>query len=351
MQQVTKTKANDVFFLGAGFSKAIDSNYETLDGLSDKIITQISQKEGANREHLLKEIPKVYKENIELFLTYLYSNLPYKTGVQISLDEALYKETTNYIADHFLSKTYNNILLENNQVLNNLLRYIVNNKVTCITLNYDLLLEKLLNDSQKPLNKSIDFENLYNLPLRELTPKGSFRVVEEGSLDSIVRKDLPEIIKLHGSINWGSVGLTANDIVYYIADDDEDYKKSSLQTFIVPPVLDKTQLYLNHVLRTAWQRAFNSLKDADNIYIYGFSLPFTDLSVRFLFQSALIYNCKKPNIYVINTANAVDSSDVKNYCKERYLEVFNDYNINFDFCCSNSMENFVNEVIMPKMEG
>ena len=341
---------NDVFFLGSGFSKAIDSDYETLDGLSNTIINKIIQNDGANREHLSKGIPDVYKENIELFLTYLYSNLPYETGVELSLDEALYKETTNYIAEHFHSKTYSNTILENNQALNNLLLYIINNKVTCITLNYDLLLEKLLKDSQQPFRKTIDFENLYNLPLRELTPRGSFRVVEEGSLDDISRKDLPEIIKLHGSINWGSVGLTANDIVYYIADDDEDYKKSSLQTFIVPPVLDKTQLYMNHVIRTAWQRAFNSLKNAENIYIYGFSLPFTDLSVRFLFQSALIKNDKKPSIYVINTANAIEPSDIKNYCKDRYCEVFKGYNLKFNYCCDNSLEKFVNEIIVPKLE-
>ena len=81
---------NDVFFLGAGFSKAIDNNYPTLKDLTLEINRNyVAEKESVTK-HLHDEISKFYKDDIEKLLTFLYSNLPYKSEVQVSSDEALY---------------------------------------------------------------------------------------------------------------------------------------------------------------------------------------------------------------------------------------------------------------------
>ena len=123
---------------------------------------------------------------------------------------------------------------------------------------------------QVPVQYWVDFDSLYNAPLSLLTASGRIKIHYFGNPDSMNRNELPDIIKLHGSLNWGVVSNNS-DTVYYVAEDDEEYKKSHLQTYIIPPVLDKTNSYSNHVIKAIWKRAFEKLSNADNIYIYGFS--------------------------------------------------------------------------------
>ncbi|HED6595095.1 hypothetical protein [Campylobacter coli] len=60
-----------------------------------------------------------------------------------------------------------------------------------------------------------------------------------------------------------------------------------MQQLIIPPILDKTSNY-NHIeMQSLWRKVFKAIQKAKNIYIYGFSFPITDLSVVYLFKSAL----------------------------------------------------------------
>ena len=333
---------NDVFFLGAGFSKAIDNNYPTLKDLTLEINRNyVAEKESVTK-HLHDEISKFYKDDIEKLLTFLYSNLPYKSEVQVSSDEALYKDITNKIANYFNRKMQQTNIQECLNKTQSLIEYILRSRCTCITLNYDTLLEMLLHTYALQRYRSIEFNNLYNAPLTDLTAQGGLSFFAVEGPEPIPRKELPDIIKLHGSLNWGTIS-NSSDMVYYIDENEEEYKKSHLLTYIVPPVLDKTHSYSNHVIKAIWRRAFEKLKDADNIYIYGFSFPPTDLSIIFLFQSALSNNYKTPNIYVINTLEA------KNSIISRYQEIFKGYDVNFNYCCDNSLELFIENIIKPKL--
>ena len=103
-----------------------------------------------------------------------------------------------------------------------------------------------------------------------------------------------------------------------------------MQTYIIPPVLDKTNFYSNHILKAIWQRAHNKLSNAENIYIFGFSFPETDYSIKFLFQSALKNN-KTCNVYVINVEN--DLTELKKH----YEKIFGPGKCNFD-CCKNDQQ-------------
>ncbi|HDZ5157561.1 TPA: hypothetical protein RTH57_001715, partial [Campylobacter jejuni] len=71
---------------------------------------------------------------------------------------------------------------------------------------------------------------------------------------------------------------------------------------------------------------------AKNIYIYGFSFPLTDLSVVYLFKSALHLNKQDYKIYVINTESNIEDK------KKRYNEIFGEGKCNFSFCCSDNLE-------------
>ena len=321
--------SRNVFFFGAGFSKAINAAYPTLKELTTKLCKIYDEEISFVADYWRNEINDMYKSNIETLLTYLSSTLPYKTPVQMSTDNALYKDITSRIAIYFnneLQTSKNDNCLPE---VNKLMQFILDDKSICITLNYDVLLEKYLNNCALTRAKQIDFSNLYNAPLTELNPTGNISFYDINDPEPIPRDSLPDIIKLHGSINWG---ITADNssIVYYIKNGDEDYRKSHLQTYIIPPVLDKTNFYSNHILKAIWQRAHNKLSNAENIYIFGFSFPETDYSIKFLFQSALKNN-KTCNVYVINVEN--DLTELKKH----YEKIFGPGKCNFD-CCKNDQQ-------------
>lgn len=338
-------KKDCVFFLGAGFSKAISDSYPDLKNLTKEITSEFATEENPIALHYNKDIPNEYKDNIEVLLTYLSSNLPYKTDVQVSLDEALYKDLTKKIANKFNSmpSKFQNFLVPCNHIIH----YIWENSCPCITLNYDLLLESLIYRSYEAYNKAVaqgGFINFYHYPINNPYKNTALEFVKLDFLNvnpagKIHPKSMPNIIKLHGSINWFLTDYNTSGIVQY----EEEYKNSLLSPYIIPPVLDKTKLYENLTLKKCWNQAFEAIKNARKIFIYGFSFPQTDLAIKFLFQSALKLNSNNPKIYVINTEDLI-IEDSEYYAKNRYENIFKGYDLDFKYCCKDSLKLFNEEL-------
>lgn len=324
--------SSDVFFFGSGFSKSLINNYPTLNELSNYIKSKFQYEKESVQKHFVHEVPSKFHDNIETLLTYLSSNLPYKTPVQVSADEALYKDITSKLAKYFkqLRTDYN--IDANEPYIKQFAQYILENKCPCITLNYDLMLEDILhkNTSTEYQESNDNFSVFYKMPiinLKNRVPDGYGRLA--GTKTDINRINMPEIIKLHGSINWLYSGLSMSDPVYSETGDEDDYLKSGLINFIVPPVLDKQSQYNNVIIKSLWTKAFNAIEKARNIYIYGFSFPQTDYSIRFLFQSALRNN-PYYKIYVVNIDSNLEA------LKSHYIEIFGEHNCNFDCCVGNN---------------
>lgn len=324
--------SSDVFFFGSGFSKSLINNYPTLNELSNYIKSKFQYEKESVQKHFVHEVPSKFHDNIETLLTYLSSNLPYKTPVQVSADEALYKDITSKLAKYFkqLRSDYN--IDANEPYIKQFAQYILGNKCPCITLNYDLMLEDILhkNTSTEYQESNDNFSVFYKMPiinLKNRVPDGYGRLA--GTKTDINRINMPEIIKLHGSINWLYSGLSMSDPVYSETGDEDDYLKSGLINFIVPPVLDKQSQYNNVIIKSLWTKAFNAIEKARNIYIYGFSFPQTDYSIRFLFQSALRNN-PYYKIYVVNIDSNLEA------LKSHYIEIFGEHNCNFDCCVGNN---------------
>lgn len=345
--------SNDIFFLGAGFSKAIDNTFPTLSELSQVIKENLNTEKESVGVHYRDEIPYQYKDNIETLLTFLSSKLPYKTDVQVLADEALYKDIARQITTYFENKKID----RHNDLIYSLGEFIVKEKITSISLNYDILLEEIIlnylnkksTDTGQIAKRSWFYDRFYNIPITNLRNRVSgnhYRADMSGDPPIF-----PKILKLHGSINWLYTGNGYNEPVYckdFTYNESKlDYLKEGLSPMIIPPVLDKSKVYNHIILESLWKQAFEKIKNAKNIYVYGFSFPPTDLSIRFLFQSALSNNCNVPNIYIINTADARNPKSPY-YLEDRFKEIFKGYNINFDFCCENSLEKFVNTVIKSK---
>ena len=89
-----------------------------------------------------------------------------------------------------------------------------------------------------------------------------------------------------------------------------------------------------------WKQAEQLLREADEIYIIGFSFPQTDLAVKYLFQSAL--RNRNPKVYVVNTASLLDLEPL-------YEQVFKLSNLNYDYTEKpDAVERFIKEIILTE---
>lgn len=303
---------NNVFFLGAGFSRAICPDYPLLEDLSKIIREKFEFGKESIQHHFINEIPQILKYNVEELLTFLSSDMPWKSELQKSVNKALYIDITQKIVEYLKSQPAENALEQTN-----LKEYLSANKPKIITLNYDLILENMLYGTFG------DYRNLYQVPITDLNNRYGWAAYENLSYSET------EILKLHGSINWLYSGLNASDPIYMEAQSyniNRDDLQAGLIPYIIPPVLDKNSFYNNNILKHIWLKAHNYLKQAREIYIIGFSFPMTDLSVKFLFQSALFYRYDKPKIYVVNVKK-----------EPSYEELFKEFDVNYDYCCKCDM--------------
>lgn len=399
-----------VFFLGAGFSKAINEYYPTLNELSGYTISSFTQTypHGAIREHF-DSSPNCLKINIENFLSYLCLKHPWKSPIEQDLDNALYKALINEIAlilgnTEKIDKTEQTKRMPDFQPSDdiiNLIKYINGNKYASITLNYDTLFERITSKYCKYKNeffninsingycgikvyiKNIadidEFTNIKDFEILESNESGRRLiklVIDESFLNNLdqdqfmglfknyAKPSFPlqqvfwtlksnfiksktfltpneygsELIKLHGSLDWLYIN-EANSIKFLKEDEVREYSEFC-QPFIIPPISDKNTFYNQNIIERQWAKAHKAISQAEEIYIIGFSFPMTDLSAKFLFQSALRGNNAK--IYVINPDN---SEDLKN----RYIEIFREENLNFDFCGEQKpLNKFIKDKILTK---
>ncbi|HEH4417148.1 TPA: SIR2 family protein [Campylobacter coli] len=320
---------DDVFFFGAGFSKSLNNSYPTLAELSEYFL----------ENGFIYENEKIYKDNLEQLLTYLITPLPFKTKEDILRDEASYLEKINKISKFFIELLETKEIDKNNKYILNLSQYINDNKCTCITLNYDLLLEEILFLTHENSYQDIDsYDVFYKIPIKQIDERKNTKSNNYGfnfyQGDFNINNNFVEIIKLHGSINWYCDQAYSNSQIYSFMEKVDRYKDElfvDLKPLIIPPILDKTNNYNHILLRSLWKKAFKAIQKAKNIYIYGFSFPVTDLSVVYLFKSAL-QNKQDYKIYVINTKSNIDDK------KKRYNEIFGEGKCDFSFCCDDNLE-------------
>ena len=201
-------------------------------------------------------------------------------------------------------------------------RYCVEEGITCITFNYDDVFDEALWNVRRALTGGgppyWHPDGGYGF---FCSPSKTSVQVEEHYMDQTSMN----LLKLHGSMNWypkrGYAQPYSVDAIVHREEwapsgidgmiPDPDPQKVSLhleqEPFIVPPVLVKSSVVDQPILRIVWSLAFQALERAEAVVFIGYSLPITDIGAGFLFGEALS-NLPTSSIRVVNPAREVRES-------------------------------------------
>ena len=166
----------DVFILGAGFSKAINSSMPTMEELSRKVIAKLNDSPFPIHEKLYR-----LGDNIESWMTYLSQPQPWLPEEDHLRNKALATEIRRHISDIISDLTMLSMESPAPEWLPSLIEHWHLQRCTVITLNYDTLIERASRDVPRESSPKI-----FNTTLIPLT----FRMWLQGMR---VRSDLARV--------------------------------------------------------------------------------------------------------------------------------------------------------------
>ena len=275
---------NDVFILGAGFSKAIHSGMPTLADLTDEVIRRLRGFECSLPRSLMN-----LDNNIELWITYLSQRQPWLTEYENDSNKSLAGRIRHEIGAVIEEQTARASQTEAPSWLNSLIGSWHREQSTVITLNYDTLVERASKQVQATDKvNGILAGHMYPPYFLDVQARSGAGILGEGSLKTF------SFLKLHGSINWyysgrddffGETILFSEDLPFgHKAWNDVRFRRPQSrdkEPLIIPPATEKNTYFNNETVRRLWREAGRALQDAERVFIIGYSLPLSDLGMKF----------------------------------------------------------------------
>ena len=282
-----------VYVTGAGFTRAFVRSAPLLVGdfENDRLVDAVRGLRAASR--LLEAERNRHPDgfiDIERLMTRLHELMPYDnhhgSAHEFAFLLAELKRAFLRTIQHALDGV--EVLPESDVVA--FARHCTDTSATCITFNYDDLLDAALNGAGT-------WDPYWGYGFWCRSSADTVADISYGSNPS----DLL-LLKLHGSVNWwprlGYVKPFALDsIVHHHSWQSSSWRNSydravvarhlEPEPVIVPPVLSKSDLVAQPVLRLVWSLAYERLSKADTVTFIGYSCPATDTAARVLFSEAL----------------------------------------------------------------
>jgi len=167
-------------------------------------------------------------------------------------------------------------------------------KNTIITFNYDCVLDDAVKKWKVPVwygfeKDSVEYDNS--------------STCAQGSTD----QTLP-ILKLHGSVNWAET--EKRDGKVKIFGSYADVLASESRPALIPPTWRKS---FTGALSQVWDTAVSALSEATRVIIIGFSMPPTDMHIKFLLAAGLQENISLRKIYCFDPNTSVEENLFKNF--------------------------------------
>lgn len=285
----SETRGRDVFILGAGFSKAIAIQMPTMVELGAEVRKGLEEV-----TTLSSAIPDSLGDNIELWMTYLSQPQPWLREPDIDLHRSLGGRIRHSIATVVEERTAQASESLAPDWLRRLILSWQRREAVVITLNYDTLVEKAARD----LRVSDKISRL--LPLDIYPPYFANIASRSGASQWGSESDRGfRLLKLHGSVNWYYSGredfhgetIFCSDVPEFGPARDKAARCAAIrrlhdlaadkETLLIPPVAEKTTYFINETVRGLWKDAAAALQNAAALYIVGYSLPISDLGMRF----------------------------------------------------------------------
>ena len=270
-----------VFLLGAGFSKAVSAGMPDMAEISEILKGRVTYP------------PRVgsLTGNVEHLMTYLSQSQPWLAEADNLENRAAFLRVTREIGSLLEERTREAVKESCPEWLNTLVDYWHASQAAVITFNYDTLIERAVQRIEPKPGYPLALENIYPTPMPD--PR---RI---GGIFAPDRHPSFKLYKLHGSVNWyysgassyfgetiysGPVAKWGNPNVY---EQEAQEAASDKVPLIIPPTTEKMGYFQHEAIRLLWSKAGEALSSANQLFCIGYSLPETDLSVRFFLKSLL----------------------------------------------------------------
>lgn len=327
-----------VLVLGAGFTKGFLADAPLLrdDYAGRDLLGEIEKGSPYAAELLRLELGQCAREtgtafgdvlNLERLMTRLHGGMPYDENYATKAELALLlsKLKARFIAR--LDKAF-----EKEPDWDLLTRLGVRcreKRADFITFNYDCLLEQAMLKNRPAIAWGLD--DGYGFPCN---------AAEYGRFGGTWKFSglLPTVIlKLHGSVNWRiALGQPRPYPIEALRHHEkwagewakikfpEEQITSLLEPdpFFVPPVLSKTALVEEPILRYLWSSAYRKLKEATQVTFLGYSLPQTDIAAGCLFKEGLQHLDPARQITVVDYALPASRKEKLESLLSAYRAVF-----------------------------
>jgi hypothetical protein len=327
--------AGYVYVLGAGFSHGFNNEMFPLVRNFLPLAKANNFYDPEGKHHQLASIIATYfgdplYYDIEKVLSFLSAHPFYYRTIPYEHRSVAYDELVELISLS-LSKALQepSVSSETAHAYRKFVQHLTDTESTVITFNYDLLLEKLLIEttSWQP-----NYGYGVHIPLTyEAMPTSPHTYLHQQLSEyTDMRWHKVTLLKMHGSINWGTPTFVADkseDIFQAPVKDGIPESELAIKTdygapftlqfkpVIVPPVLDKSSWLQNRSFRVIWNMAMEAVAEADQITFIGYSLPTTDFMAEFMFRQGINLITKERKVTVVDPCPTDE-------LKRRYKSIF-----------------------------
>jgi hypothetical protein len=169
---------------------------------------------------------------------------------------------------------------------------------TIFTTNYDLIVEAVIDEAYHSNSGASSKQSMPAWSVKDSYPVW-FSKADEWQKRVSSKCIRPLILKLHGSLNWGSiVDVTANvpktekSLLFYLEGGFRGGyftfgKKYFFKPLIIPMVLYKLEYQGHSAIQAVWKEARKELSECQNLVVIGYAFPPTDFHVKKLILEAL----------------------------------------------------------------
>jgi hypothetical protein len=280
-----RVTSREVFILGAGFSRAVSPHMPLVDELSRHVLS---------KDTLADRRLTSFANDFEMCLSYLSEDQPWLSEAENLSNRATFLQASGSLATVILRFQGNALKEEMPQWLADLVSGWHKRRSVVITFNYDTLVEKAYTEVIPGAPASApDHRELYSVPIPSIGNRMSSR-------EEFEPRDTFKYIKLHGSVNWCYSGARSfyGETIYNIGirngwgprgiDPVSDLQEKAPEKvhLVIPPTTAKSSLFNNEIVRSQWRLAQRFVGAASRVYCLGYSLPESDMMIRFLLATS-----------------------------------------------------------------